>query len=88
MLSGSKKKNKNGPESAFLDTLKGKQIGIVFGGRDEVAIAAPTRFLRCKLLWVDRYSYGIELGGRGVEMVMKHAVARLFLVEGTGHELV
>jgi hypothetical protein len=79
----------NGPESGFLDKLKGKQIGIVFVGDEKVSATTPIKFLRCQLLWVDRYSYGVELPPdphNRQEMIPKHAVARLFLVEGTGFE--
>lgn len=83
------KKKKQSPESAFLDTLKGKEVGIVFVN-DNNAPRSQT-FLRCKLLWVDRYTYGVEHTtgpgkGEQQELIHKHAVSRMFLVEGTGYE--
>jgi len=72
---------RKGPESEFLDRLKGKQIGIILSSQKP----DTRQFLRCKLLWVDKYSYGVE-EPTGEKLIPKHAVQGLFLVEGTGYE--
>jgi hypothetical protein len=70
-----KKDRARGPESAFWDTLKGQRIVVaplVAGegaGRERVLVA--------RLLWVDRFTIGVddEVEGRPPRMIFKQAIA-------------
>ena len=46
----SEKRSKRGPESVYLDTLKGEQIEVTF---------SDGRTLYGRLLWVDVYTFGV-----------------------------
>lgn len=65
--------SKRGPESKFLDELKGQKVGIYFVG-DKPRLQNP---FRAKLVWVDHYTYGIEVGGKQ-RLVHKHSVQQIF----------
>ena len=70
------KAKKRGPESPFLDELKGKAVVVQFRGE--------TKDYPGRLVWVDTYSYGIEFGRRGVAIVLKSAVKFMHLAEVSG----
>lgn len=60
--------NRYGPESRYFDTIKGKSILIFWkhGGPEKDP-------LHCTLLWVDRFTIGVRLGG-GERMIYKDAI--------------
>jgi hypothetical protein len=61
-----------GPESDFLQTLKGKLVRALLQGEMGTVTG--------KLVWVDRYSYGIlETGASCETLVLKSACATLRL---------
>lgn len=77
----SKRNNKRGPESRYYDTLKGQLVGI--------RLMASQKAMRVKLLWVDRYSIGVQDTDRAELLVYKHNIASIQRVDaGTGHELI
>jgi hypothetical protein len=82
-----KKKQARGPESAFYDTLKGKDCFFwVHGnhGLPPAIIKSPglpdtecqDGAVRAKMLWVDKYTIGIRLPDGSEDMLNKKFIIR------------